>query len=191
MISRLSGTVAHQDLKYVVLDVAGVGYKVFTPSPESHLANTQAVFWTYMAVRDDAMDLYGFTNRGHLELFELVISVSGIGPKTALNILAVASPETLITAISSQDSSQLTKVAGIGKKNADKIVLELQDKLSPALQLLVDGRSSSAHHDSDAIEALKSLGYSREESRDALKSLAPTIVGTSARVKAALKHLGK
>ncbi|MES2471062.1 MAG: Holliday junction branch migration protein RuvA [Patescibacteria group bacterium] len=194
MISRLTGSIAHQDLRYVVVDVGGVGYKVYTPSPESHPVGSQGIFWTYLAVRDDALDLYGFSSKECLELFELIITVSGIGPKTALNIMAIASQETIITAISMQDSTYLTKVSGIGKKNAEKIVLELKDKLTPTLASITEetkGKHKAAQNDGDAVEALKALGYSREEAREALKSLDGTVVGTSARIKAALKHLGK
>jgi Holliday junction DNA helicase RuvA len=118
----------------------------------------------------------------------MLISISGIGPKGALGVLSVASVDTLRKAISAGDTSYLTKVSGIGKKIAEKIVLELKEKLGGAD--FISG-SETLQEEQDAIEALQALGYSMSEAREALKQISVDISGTSARVKEALKNLGK
>lgn len=189
MIASLSGTIAHIDDKYAILDVSGVGYKVFMSADAIHglKKGSPATFWTYLAVRDDALDLYGFPSKKDKDFFELLISVSSIGPKTALNILSLVSSETLATAIQSGSVAHLVKVSGIGKKTAEKIVLELRDKLGS----LESGEEFTAgmSSDMDAIEALKSLGYDADEARDALKKIDKTIEDPGAKVKAALKFI--
>ena len=134
MISRLTGTIVHSDLKYIVLDVQGVGYKVAVgPDLLTKLDKKGPItIWTYLAVREDAMDLYGFFSLAELKFFELLITISGIGPKTAMGILNVASVHSLETAIQTQDTTHLTKVSGIGKKMAEKIVHELEGKVAEA-----------------------------------------------------------
>jgi Holliday junction DNA helicase RuvA len=191
MISRLTGTIVHSDLKYIVLDVQGVGYKVAVgPDLLTKLDKKGPVtIWTYLAVREDAMDLYGFFSLAELKFFELLITISGIGPKTAMGVLNVASVHSLETAIQTQDTTHLTKVSGIGKKMAEKIVHELEGKVAEV--------SGTAEHkeimktDADALEALKSLGYSPAEARDALKELPKSITKTQDKIKEALKMLGK
>lgn len=185
MIGHLKGTLIHQDLKSVILDVAGVGYKIYTntASLESQTGKTLE-FWTYLAVRENALDLYGFTKREELEFFELLLTVSGIGPKSAMGILSVATLQNLRHAVSTGDTSHLTKVSGVGKKNAEKIVLELKDKLENAK--FESGHSISG--DVDALEALKSLGYGEREAREALKKVTDS-KDTGDKVKKALKLL--
>jgi Holliday junction DNA helicase RuvA len=134
-------------------------------------------------VRETALDLFGFIDKETLELFELLITISGIGPKTALGILNVASPSMLRQAVAEQDTSYLTRVSGIGKKNADKIILELKDKL------VVTESDIDLRGEGDALEALVSLGYSERDARDALKKVSKDVSDTSERVKLALKQL--
>ncbi len=185
MIGYLRGKIIHNDIKSILLDVNGVGYKVFTNGGSLDTkTNQEKEFFTHLAVRENALDLYGFVTRQELEFFELLLTVSGIGPKSAMAILSVASISTLKTAISTEDSSHLTKVSGIGKKNAEKIVLELKDKIG---DYVFDGKLES--HDSDALEALKALGYSEKESREALKKVSGTT--TEEKVRATLKNLNK
>ena len=129
MIGYLKGNIIHQDLKSVIVDVSGVGYKVFTNtavldlnSPKRNGGNKKSEalatteFWTYLAVRENALDLYGFITKEELSFFELLITVSGIGPKSAMSILSVASLENLKNAITTGDTSHLIKVSGVGKK---------------------------------------------------------------------------
>ncbi len=197
MIGHLKGVLLAQDLKSVILDVSGVGYKIFTNTaslPPKHSGGNKSnkasaptetlEFWTYLAVRENALDLYGFTTREELDFFELLISVSGIGPKSALGILSVATLPNLRHAITTGDTGHLTKVSGIGKKNAEKIVIELKDKL---VGLSAD-MSHSMKGDVDALEALKSLGYGEREAREALKKVVD-VSDTGEKVKKALKIL--
>lgn len=190
MIAHIEGTVIHKADKFLVVDVSGVGYKVFT-APDTLLAlaeGDKTSLWTYMAVRENALDLYGFAAIDEMSFFELLLDVSGIGPKSALGILSVASIDTLKKAIATGDTSYLNKVSGIGKKTAEKIVIELRDKLHAHKG--EDGAPSTLRGESDIVEALKSLGYSQQEARDTLKRIPHTIEGTNARIKEALKILG-
>lgn len=189
MIASLSGTIRHKDLQALVVDIGGIGHKVFVPTDVTLDAQVgEPVFlWTHLAVRETALDLFGFPERELLELFELLITIPGIGPKTALGILNVATPTMLRQAVSSGDTSYLTKVSGIGKKNAEKIVLELKDKLHVGEESAPAGKQAQV--DSDVIEALVSLGYTERDSRGVLKELPADLETASERVKYALKLL--
>ena len=195
MISKLRGTVDYLGDKYIVLDVSGVGYRVnLTASAISKVVtetkkDQEISFWTYLSVREDAMELYGFSEKSELDFFELLIGISGIGPKKAISILSVASVETIKKALRARDTSYLTQVSGIGRKNAEKIVLELKDKFE-AIADESDG-GLSLREESDALEAIKSLGYSASEGRDALQKVPVDITKLNDRIKYALKHLGR
>ena len=134
------------------------------------------------------MELYGFLHYAELEFFELLIGISGIGPRSALGVLALAPVDTLKRAIAAGDTSYLTKVSGIGRKTAEKIVLELKEKLGFGKMSL--GGTEDLQHDADVLEALVALGYTATQARDALGKLKPTIQGREARLKEALKLLG-
>src|SRR3989344_568853 len=189
MISSLKGNIVRIDPKYIVLDVNGVGYRVFVNtdliSKIGDNKNEQITLFTYMAVRENSIDLYGFISLSELKFFELLIGISGIGPKTAMGILNVASVHALEKAINSSDTTHLTKVSGLGKKVADKIVLELKDKIENVVE--TEGSKQDMKNDADALEALKSLGYSQHEARGALKEVSKTISKTSEKIKEALK----
>src|SRR3989304_6892351 len=131
MIACLSGTVRRKDLNAIIVDVSGVGYKVLvTTETALEAAPSSPIFlWTHLVVRETSLELFGFLDKETLDIFELLITISGIGPKTALSILNVATPSMLRQAVASGDTTYLTRVSGIGKKNAEKIVLELRDKL--------------------------------------------------------------
>lgn len=186
MISHLNGKTIYKEEKYLIIEVNNVGYKVFAPLEiiEKGVLDAPISLWTYLAIRENAHDLYGFELKDELDFFELLIGISGIGPKTALGILNVASISALKKAASSGDTSHLTKVSGIGKKNAEKIVLELKGKFE-------EDDNLGFKEEVDALEALKSLGYSHKDARDALKNVSSTATNTSDRIKAALKILGK
>lgn len=192
MISKITGKITHSDINFVVIDVGGVGYKVFVC--EETLDQIRKIgnetekdinLWTHLAVRENSMDLYGFETKENLELFEMLISVSGIGPKSGLNILNIASPDSLRSAVISGDTQYLTKVSGIGKKNAQKIILELKDKLGEA----ETGGFEKIKEETEAVEALKSLGYSSRESREALRQVQEAGT-TQEKIREALKILG-
>ncbi len=187
MIATLAGTVRHKSLNSLIVDVSGVGYKVLvTAETALEVAPSSPVFlWTHLVVRETSLELFGFLEKEMLDIFELLITISGIGPKTALSILNVASPATLRQAVASADTSYLTRVSGIGKKNAEKIVMELKDKLKVTKEdVALDSRSEG-----DALEALVSLGYSERDARETLKKVSKEIIGASERVKTALKLL--
>lgn len=192
MISSLTGTVRHKDLNNLIVDVNGIGYRVSvtTDLALEFAPNSPIFLWTHLAVRENALDLYGFLDREMLEIFELLITISGIGPKTALGILNVAAPSMLRQAVASGDTTYLTRVSGIGKKNAEKIVLELKNKLKVSEQ---DSSTSSeqVRAEGDALEALVSLGYTERDAREALKQVSKDVAGASERVKAALKLLSR
>jgi len=190
MISKLEGNIVFKGDRFVILDVSGVGYKVNVPLDILRkLSNdSPASFWTYLAVREDALDLYGFFDQAELELFEMLIGISGVGPRSALGVMNVADVDTLKTAIASGDVAYLTKVSGIGRKSAEKIILELRDKMG-----IFEGgaEGTGLREESDAVDALKSLGYSPREAREALKQVPQDVKGASNRIKEALKLLGK
>ncbi|MDD5050616.1 MAG: Holliday junction branch migration protein RuvA [Candidatus Pacebacteria bacterium] len=189
MISELTGKIVSKDPKKLVLDVHGVGYKIFisgdTFEKVKKMEPEPVRFFTHLAVREDALDLYGFLEEEGLNFFGLLISISGIGPKTAMGILSGATVSTLRQAIASGDSSLLTKMGGIGRKNADKIILELRDKIG----LVEESEKTDFRGASDVLEALKSLGYPEREAREALKKIDKKIESTSEKVKHALKIL--
>lgn len=191
MIARLSGMLAEKTDKYLVIDVNGVGYQVFVSGDVLGRApniGSPMTLSIYMAVRENSMELFGFETLDEKYLFELLISVSGIGPRSALSILSIAPMETIKKAIGSGDTSYLTKVSGIGRKTAEKIVVELRDKLAA---LGHNDESGSLRGESDVIEALQSLGYSLNDARNAVKEIPSGVVDTNARVKEALKILGR
>ena len=185
MIGYLKGTIISQDMKSIILDVSGVGYKLYTNTASlDSTQNKPSEFWTYLAVRETALDLYGFPTKDELAFFELLIRVSAIGPKSAMGILSIATVQNLRHAIASGDTSHLTKVSGIGKKNAEKIVLELKDKIAG----IAAEMSQYSSGDVDALEALISLGYGEREVREALKKVGE-VADTGEKVKKALKLL--
>ncbi|MCX6757510.1 MAG: Holliday junction branch migration protein RuvA [Candidatus Nomurabacteria bacterium] len=183
MIGSIKGKIILKTEKFVIVETNGVGYKI-SLSLDSLIKiknNLEVFIWIHTVVREDALDLYGFIDREELEFFEMLISVSGIGPKGALSILSVASIYTLRQAIGTNDISYLTKISGIGRKTAEKIVIELRDKFK-------NEKEGTLKEELDALEALKSLGYSQNEARDALKNV--KAINTNDKIKEALKMLG-
>ncbi len=189
MIGAIRGQVLEQDLHSVLVDVQGVGYRisVLTDTALEAKVGSTMELWTYLAVRETALDLFGFKDKESLKIFELLITISGIGPKTALGILNVATPSLLRQAVASEDTSYLTKVSGIGKKNAEKIVLELRDKLVTTSE----DKNENLRGDADVLAALLSLGYEERDARQVLKRLPKDLKGTSERVREALKLLSQ
>lgn len=187
MISHLTGKILDKSLRFCVLDVNGVGYKVFASDEvlQKLKIEEKVSFWTHTVVREDALDIYGFEEKDSLELFELLINISGIGPKTALGILNVASQQTLRRAVSAGDLAYLTKVSGIGRKLAEKIILELKEKLA----VLDEEIGGDLQGEVDVLEALKSLGYSERDARDALKKSSANGLSTNEKIKMALNAL--
>jgi Holliday junction DNA helicase RuvA len=187
MIGYLEGTVHSVRDSWCLVLVSGLGYKVFTTKDTlAHMAPASPIaLWTHQAVREDALDLFGFLEEQELRFFELLLSVSGIGPKSALGILDIATVETLQSAIIAGNASYLTTVSGIGKKTAEKIVLELKDKLGKDTPV-----GAAFASDADALEAMRSLGYSAHEAREALRGVSPDVTESTARLREALRLIG-
>lgn len=186
MIGSIKGKIILKTEKFLILETGGVGYKI-NVSPEvlskTKKLGDEITLWTHTHVREDALGLYGFLERSELEFFEMLINVSSIGPRSALAILGIASIETLRKAIGTSDTSYLTKISGIGKKTAERIVIELRDKMGTELG------EKSLQGELDALEALKSLGYSQNEAREVLKKVPPE-ANTNAKIREALRILG-
>jgi len=191
MISYLEGKILDKNEKFFVVDVSGVGYRIFSHSGilEKIPENGQNVkIWTHLYVREDAMDLYGFLNKEELEFFEILISISGIGPRSALGILEVAPVSSLKQAIVSEDETFFTKVSGIGRKTAQRLILELKSKLAKTVVLEKGG---SFKEMGDAFEALVALGYRQSDVRRVLNELPKDMKSAEAKVKEVLKRLGR
>ena len=140
-----------------------------------------------MRVKEDSLELYGFESYPELEFFETLIQISGIGPKSAVGILSIAPLDTIKKAIASGEVSYLTKVSGIGKKTAERVIVELRDKMGQ----LDESAGAMFKDEQDVLEALKSLGYSSGEAREAIKKIPDNINGVNTKIKEALKILGK
>jgi holliday junction DNA helicase RuvA len=188
MIGHLEGDVRAIRPTYCILSASGVGYKVFcTKETLATLTlGSRAGLWTHLAVRESILDLYGFKEEEEMRFFDMLLTVSGIGPKSALAILDIAAVETLRSAISGGNAGYLTKVSGIGKKTAEKIVLELRDKVG----LGTEEGARSLTGDEGALEAMRALGYSQGEAREALRKVPTSVEGVNDRLREALRILG-
>lgn len=189
MIGKLTGRFGGVTDGMALIDVGGVGYTVRLPASGATVATFQEgadiALFIHTAVREDAIDLYGFPTNEELRFFRQLMSVSGIGPKTALGIMSVADTPTLRRAIAKGDASALTKTFGIGKKNAERMVVELRDKLSTE----VLATSPAQETNDEVLEALMALGYKAEEARRAVKDTDPSLP-TGEKVAHALRNLG-
>jgi Holliday junction DNA helicase RuvA len=195
MIARLTGTMVHAGDRWVIIDVHGVGYQVHVTQPAlQQLADTRepVTLFTHMAVREDAITLYGFRHQSELEMFRILIGVTGIGPQIAMNLLSQVGIEEFAIAILNEDEKALTRISGIGPKSAKRLILELRDKMKKVSETMVrgeTGKDSMAIH--DAVSALVSLGFAEKESRDAVNAAAPAPGSSTVQglIKAALVKL--
>lgn len=188
MIGRLSGVIAEKTPPLVVIDVAGVGYEVDVPmSTFFNLGaiGERTVLLTHLVVREDAHQLFGFLTASERAAFRQLIKISGIGPRMALGLLSGLSVAELAEAVSRQESGRLTKVPGIGKKTAERLLLELKGKLGPDLAAPA---TVADDNQADILQALVALGYSEKDAAAALKALPPQ-VSVSDGIKIALKKL--
>ena len=182
MFYSLTGTLVYKDTKRAAVSCGGVAYKCFisfaTASALPKLGE-EVMLFTHLAVREDALDLYGFTTERELATFELVTGVSGVGPKVGLAILSDISPDAFALAVATGDYKTITKAQGVGPKLAQRIVLELKDKVSSSVGELseADGYAgvSGGTETADAIAALTSLGYTRSEAAQAIGKLDPSL----------------
>lgn len=202
MISYIRGELAAIESDKAVVDVGGVGYGVYMPQQSLSLLpqpGGEVKLHTYLNVREDAMQLFGFLTRDDLEIFKLVIGVSGIGPKGGLNILSCMSPDELRFAIMSGDAKAISAAPGIGKKTAEKLIVELRDKvdIEDMLEHAAHGdeagayAAASAESDmqAEAVQALVALGYASAESLRAVKKTSPECASVEEILKEALKYL--
>lgn len=178
MIRQVQGTVVGAEAAGIVVDIAGWGVLVHVADPASYATGTALTLKTYLAVKQDGFDLYGFPDEGERRFFELLVGVPGVGPKTALGILRKAPRAALEGAIGARDLDYLTRVAGLGKKAAEKLVVELSEKVGPA--------GAPDADDSEVFDTLVALGYTEREARAALGRVPASIAGKDDRLKAAL-----
>lgn len=192
MISFLRGKISSKSLNFAVIEVNNIGYQIFSGSNflEGLRLGAEVEIYTHHHVREEANDLYGFKTAEELELFELLLTVSGIGPKSALGVLSIASAGDIKEAIVRDDANLLTKVSGIGKKTAERVVLELKNKIMRS-GVSAATLNSASSLGAEEIDALMSLGYSLSDARAALNALDPEIKDSGERVKAALKRMAK
>lgn len=192
MIASLEGKITLRAEKHIILEANGIGYKVWCAEKTlSKLPQTgeSVKLFTFLAVKETGWDLFGFLTHEELEMLELLISISGIGPKTAAGILSAASVEDLQEAIVLGDETILSRVSGIGKKVAQKIVIELKSKVKKLSK--GSGDKFRVADDIEIIDALVVLGYKVYEAREALKQVPESVKGMENRVREALKRLGK
>lgn len=184
MIAYITGTILTLSDKYMIVTTGGIGYRIFatTETLMRHSLGATISLWIAHIVREDSQDLYGFEHQSDQDLFELLRGVSGIGPKSALGVMNVATAGTIARAITHNDVGYLTKISGIGKKTAEKIIIELRDKMHT---FSTDQDHSSF---SDVIDALIALGYSESQARDASRGLDPNL-DTQIHIREALKKL--
>ncbi len=195
MISYLKGKIKNKGNTYIILDVRDTGYKIFiNESMYLELSiGDETDLYIYQHVREDALSLFGFYSLEQLEMFEMLLSISGVGPKSALGVLGIATIEDIVDSLGRGDSSLLVKVSGIGKKTAERMVLELRDKIS---KISTSATSSGGNENGgivasgDEIDALMALGYSLAQARDALKQVDPLLKDSGERIKSALRKLG-
>lgn len=193
MIAGLDGILEAQGSDFVVIRTGGVSFKVFVPTSTLAVAGSpgdRVRLRTHLQVREDNLSLFGFATAEELEIFELAITVSGVGPRVALSLLSVLNPAQLVEAISTENVEALTRVPGVGKKTAGHLIFELKDKLSK--RGITGPASSISSADSEAIAALRSLGYTSNEAASALASVPGNKnLNLEEKVRLALQGMGK
>ncbi len=191
MIASLSGSVDAIIRPHIIITVSGVGYKVLISSDllTNLKIGSSIKVYTYTYIREDALELFGFMNIADLQLFEKLISVSGVGPKTAMAIFSTGTRENIFHAIATADVSFFTTVPRLGKKNAQKIIIELKEKIGSIEEL--DLTEDEEKGTSDVVNALKGFGFTTQEVQQALKQVHGNDQSTSQKIRLALKYLGR
>lgn len=196
MIRTVRGIVLQCGKDFLIIEVGsiagGMGFKISTPEPTAaqYREGDTIKLHTYLQVREDALALYGFPTEEELSTFELLLSVNGVGPRVALATLSTLTPDALQLAIANDEPGLISRVPGIGKRTAQKIVLELKDKFKVASSVL-EGLSQVVDEDSEVIEALTSLGYSVVEAQRALQKLPKDVTGVEDRLRLALSQFSQ
>lgn len=209
MFYYIKGILAHASPSVAVIDAGGVGYKMtisentYRALPRTGDAKPVATLYTYLSVREDGIELFGFSSERELDCFKLLLTVSGVGPKAAMSILSLLTPEKFALAVCTEDRKTISKANGVGPKTAARIILELRDKLMKESSIDNDLSSAMLDHSGDAPaapargkfseaqDALLVLGYSRAEAQGVLKSIDPTNLSVEDIIKEALKRLMK
>lgn len=190
MIAHVEGTVTEKLITSIIVDVHGVGYEVSVAAGdyERALLNEKIKFYTYHHIREQAQDLYGFSTLAAKKLFELLITVQGVGPKAGQSILSLADSEVVRNAIANSDSAFVAKASGVGKRIAERVVVDLADKVGLPLRYdtTTTGISQPMAHTDEALEALMALGYNLADATRALEGV-PTDLSTADRVTQALR----
>ncbi len=193
MIAHLSGIITEKLPASVIIDVHGIGYEVIISTPDAERINLedQIKFYTYHAVRDTGEDLYGFSSLAAKKLFEMLISVNGVGPKAAIAILSLGTPEEVRNAIANTDAAFISKASGVGKKSAERIIVDLRDKVGiPSHYGATETKFSLANTigpEDEALDALIALGFPLKDASAALANVDPNL-STEERIKLALKN---
>jgi Holliday junction DNA helicase RuvA len=188
MIAHVSGVVAEKFGQSVIVDVHGVGYEVQVAANDfdAALLNEAVKFYTYHHIREQAQELFGFSSLTAKKLFELLIGVQGVGPKAALSILSLSDSETVRNAIAHSDSGYLAKASGVGKKTAERVVVDLSDKVGLATAIAHQVGAQQPSINDEAMEALMALGFTLNDAMAALEGI-PTDIPTADRVTLALR----
>lgn len=193
MIAHLFGTITEKLPASVIIDVHGVGYELILSAPDAERINLhdEVKFYTYHALRENAEDLYGFTSLAAKKLFEMLISVNGIGPKAAISILSLGSPEEVRNAIANTDAAFIAKATGVGKKSAERVIVDLRDKVGlPSHYGATETKftlAAPAGPADEALDALIALGFPLKEASAALADVDPSLP-VEERIRLALKQ---
>lgn len=188
MIASLEGQITHSHADYVVVAVQGVGYRVYVPPQAARAVGEAVLLHTSMVVREDSLSLYGFSTPADRDLFELLLTISGVGPRMALAIISTLNADNLRNAVVSERAEILTRVPGIGRKTAQKILLELKDKLPKGLDAIPSATFDDVN--SDVVDTLVALGFSIIEAQTAIQALpADAPQDVQERVRLALQYL--
>lgn len=191
MIAHVSGVIVEKFSSSVIVDVHGIGYEIQVASGDFEAAEleTTAKFYTYHHIREQSQELFGFSSLIAKKLFELLITVQGVGPKAALSVLSLADSEVVRNAIASADAIFISGASGVGKKTAERIIVDLSDKVGHAIRIDVDiiGKSNYVVASDEALEALMALGYNLNDATKSLEGIS-TELSTAERVTQALRN---
>lgn len=191
MIARLQGRVAARDKDSLIVEVNGLGFRVLAPAPVLAAARVgePVALFTYLHVRENELTLYGCGSEEELALFQQLLSVSGVGPKVTLALLSAMSPDALRLAIGQEQPELLSRVPGIGKRTAEKIIFHLKDKIP--VEAVPEGLAALTEADTEVIDALTSLGYSIVEAQRAVQSVPREVTEVEERLRLALAYFVK
>lgn len=190
MIAHIEGEVSEKFLNSIIVDVHGIGYEIGLSQIDAEATNVgeRKKFYTYHAIRENAEDLYGFSSLMAKKIFELLISVNGVGPKAAMAILSLATPEEVRNAIANADTAFVSKASGVGKKSAERVIVDLRDKVGlPTKYGATEVKTAIVPEDDEALDALMALGFPLKEATEALAKVDVNL-SVEERIRLALKQ---